>query len=272
MIAFAWTGPEALSFMAGEVKQPRRSIPLGLAISAPVTAAVYLLGTASVLVILRPGDVDASAGVVQAISNVADRLGWPIITPIAVLLVVVSCLGSVGAWLGAVARIPFVAGIDDDYLPAGFGRMHPRWHSPIVALVTQSLIAAIFILLSQGGTTVKGAYDVLVSTTVIGALLPFLFLFASAIKLARQPDANSDTIRIPGGTATVCSAGALGFLTTILSIVLALFPANDDPNKLLAVLKVLGLTALSGVAVFMVGGRRKAQRERMLRSLELPCI
>lgn len=258
VIAFAWTGPEAVSFMAGEVKHPRRAIPLGLAISAPVTAAVYLLGTASVLVILRPGDVDPSAGVVQAVGHVADRLGWPLLTPIAAVLVVVSCLGSVGAWLGAVARIPFVAGLDD-YLPKGFGRMHPRWHSPVVALVTQAAIAAAFILLSQGGTTVKGAYEVLVSTTVIGALLPFLFLFASAIKLTREPERLA-AIRVPGGKRTVACAAAVGFVTTGVSIGLALFPADDDPNKLLAVVKVVGLTGLmvgSGVAVFIAGGRRK---------------
>ncbi len=259
VIAFAWTGPEALSFMAGEVKNPRRAIPIGLAIAAPVTAAVYILGTASVLVILRPATVDTSAGVVQAIAHVAERIGWPLVTPIAAVLVVVSCLGSVGAWLGAVARIPFVAGIDH-YLPDGFGRMHPRWNAPVTALVTQSVIAAGFILLSQGGTTVKGAYDVLVSTTVIGVLVPFLLLFGSAIKLTREPE-SAGTIKLPGGRATVVACAVLGLLTTGVALVLSLFPADDDPNKVLAVVKVVGLTALmvgSGVIVYAVGNRRKS--------------
>jgi amino acid transporter len=259
VIAFAWTGPEALSFMAGEVKNPRRAIPLGLAIAAPVTAAVYVLGTAAVLAILRPSDVDTSAGVMQAIGNVAGRLGWPFLTPIAAVLVVVSCLGSVGAWLGAVARIPFVAGIDH-YLPKGFGHMHSRWHSPVVALVAQSTIAAAFIVLSQGGTTVKGAYDVLVSMTVVSVLLPFLFLFASAIKLTREPE-TVRAIRIPGGTRTVVAAAVVGLITTSVSLLLSLFPADDDPNKVLAVAKVVGLSALmvgSGVAVYVAGSRRKS--------------
>jgi amino acid transporter len=265
VIAFAWTGPEALSFMAGEVKNPRRAIPLGLAIAAPVTAAVYILGTASVLVILRSSDVDPSAGVVQAIEHVATRLGWPLLTPIAAIFVVASCLGSVGAWLGAVARIPFVAGIDH-YLPKSFGRMHPRWNSPVAALVTQALIAAGFIVLSQGGTTVKGAYDVLVSMTVIATMLPFLFLFASAIKLTREPDTIAP-IRIPGGRATIVAVSLLGFTTTAVSTVLAAFPADDDPNKVLAVVKVVGLTVLMvgcGVAVFVAGGRRSAAGARLV--------
>jgi amino acid transporter len=194
-----------------------------------------------------------------SIARAATRIGWPLLTPVGAVLVVVSCLGSVGAWLGAVARIPFVAGIDH-YLPRGFGRMHPRWHSPIVALVAQATIAAGFIVLGQGGTTVKGAYDVLVSMTVIGVLLPFLYLFASAIKLTREPE-TVKAIRIPGGPRTVVCAAVIGMATTAVSLVLALFPADDDPNKVLAVVKVVGLSGLvlgCGVAAYVAGSRRKS--------------
>ena len=174
----------------------------------------------------------------------AARVGWSALVPIAALLVALSCIGSTGAWLGAVARIPFVAGIDH-YLPPAFGRLHPRWGSPVVALITQAVIAAIFIFLGQGGTSVKGAYDVLVSSTVVITLVPFLFLFAAALKL-----------RAPWG---VSLAALVGLGTTLAAIIFAGFPADDDPNKPLAVVKVIGLTAamiLSGVAIYALGRRR----------------
>jgi amino acid transporter len=265
VIAFAWTGPEAASFMAGEIKNPRRSIPLGLIIAAPVIAAIYVLGTASVLTVLTPANTSALYGVMQAIGQAATRFGWAFLTPIAAVLVTVSCFGSVGAWLGAVARLPFVAGLDH-FLPASFGRMHPRWGSPVVALLTQAAIAAVFILLGQGGTSVKGAYDVLVSTTVVITLVPFAYVFAAAMKL--HGGEGEQAIRIPGGALTVRIAASIGLLTTIGSIVLAVFPADDEPNKTLAVAKVLGLTALmivSGVAVYVRGARR-ITRDAALRS------
>jgi amino acid transporter len=174
----------------------------------------------------------------------------------AAMLVTVSCFGSVGAWLGEVARLPFVAGLDR-FLPESFGRMHPRWGSPVVALLAQAAIAAVFILLGQGGTSVKGAYNVLVSTTVVITLVPFAYIFASAIKLHGTDDAQA--IRIPGGSVTVRIAASIGLLNKIVSIVLAVFPADDEPNKALAVVKVLGLTLLmivSGVAVYLRGARR----------------
>jgi amino acid transporter len=251
--------------MAGEIKNPRRSIALGLFIAAPVIAAIYILGTASVLAALTPANTNALYGVMQAIAQVAARFGWAFLTPLAAILVTVSCFGSVGAWLGAVARLPFVAGLDH-FLPPAFGRMHPRWGSPVVALLVQAAIAGIFILLGQGGTSVRGAYDVLVSTTVVITLVPFIYIFASAIKLHGPDDAQA--IRIPGGSWTVKIAASIGLLTTLCSIVLAVFPADDDPNKALAVFKVLGLTAImvvSGVAVYLRGARRLT-RDEALRS------
>jgi amino acid transporter len=238
VIAFAWTGPESMPFMGGEIKNPRRTIPLGLAIAAPAIAVIYIGGTVAVLAALLPHDVNPSSGVMQAIGHVATQLGW-------------------------VARIPFVAGIDR-YLPSAFGRMHPKWGSPVAALVTQSAIAAVFIFLGQGGTSVRGAYDVLVSSTVVITMVPFLFLFASALKL-RAERQTRDMVRIPGGKFTVSLAALVGLATTISAIVFAGFPADDDPNKALAVVKVIGLTALmllSGIAVYLAG-RRKALRAQM---------
>ncbi len=259
VIAFAWTGPEAISFMGGEVRNPRRNIPYGLALAAPAIAIIYVLGTAAVLAALPSHDVNPSSGVMQAIAAVAARVGWTVITPVAAILVAVSCLGSCGAWLGAVARIPFVAGIDH-YLPPVFGRMHPRYGSPVAALLTQAGIAAIFIFLGQGGSTVNGAYEILVSSTVLITMLPFLLLFASAIKLDAEP-APPGAVAIPGGRATIAVVAVIGFVTTLAAAVLALFPSNDDPNKALSVMKVLGLTALmvgAGIAIYFAGRRRQS--------------
>jgi glutamate:GABA antiporter len=261
VIAFAWTGPESLPFMGGEIKEPRRTIPWGLAMAAPAIAVIYILGTLSVLAALHPHDVNPSSGVMQAIGYAAARFQWAALTPVAALLVALSCIGSAGAWLGAVARIPFVAGLDH-YLPSGFGRLHPRWGSPVVALITQAGIAALFIFLGQGGTSVRGAYDVLVSSTVVITMVPFIFLFAAALKLRNTPR-TAGMVSIPGGGWTVAVAALVGLATTISAIVFAGFPADDDPNKTLAVVKVIGLTAamlLSGVALYAIGRRRALAR------------
>jgi len=46
-IAFAWTGPEAASFMGGEIRDPRRTVPRAFAIAAPMIAAIYISAPAA---------------------------------------------------------------------------------------------------------------------------------------------------------------------------------------------------------------------------------
>jgi glutamate:GABA antiporter len=259
-IAFAWTGPEAASFMGGEIEDSPRTVPRGLLLAAPMIALIYILGTGSILVALPSQDVSGLAGIMQAIQATADRVGVPGVAPVAAALIAITCLGSVGAWFEAVARIPFVAGIDR-YLPPSFGRLHPRWGSPHVALLTQAGITVLFVLMGQAGTSVRGAYQVLVSVTVIVTFVPFLLLFAAAIKL-RGAEAMPGALRLPGGQPAVALAGVVGLLTTFGGILLGLVPPSSETNKPLAVAKVLGATLLvmgGGALVYARGRARAAQ-------------
>jgi amino acid transporter len=262
-IAFAFVGPEAASLMGGEIRDPRRTVPRALALAAPLILLVYVGGTFSVLVAVPFQDINVMNGVMQAVDHVSGRLGLAWLTPLAAVLVVLTCLGSTSAYLGAVARIPFVAGIDH-LLPKAFGRLHPRYGSPANALITQAAIAMVFAVLGQAGTTVRGAYEVLVNMMVITTMLPFLGIFGAAIRLSRGAVAAGEA-RIPGGRITVRVFAVLGILTTILAIGLSLVPRADEPDKVLAASKVIGLTALllgGGCAVYWNGMRR---RLRLLR-------
>ena len=122
----------------------------------------------------------------------------------------------------------------------------------------QAAIAGLFVFLGQAGTSVRGAYEVLVSMAIIAYFIPFLFMFAAMIKLQREP-AGPDVMRVPGGRRVAVALAALGFLTTAVSIVLACVPADEEPNKTLAVVKVVGsslvLVAL-GAVVYLAGRRR----------------
>ncbi len=261
-IAFAYVGPESISCIAGEIKNPRRSIPLGLAIAAPLIGGIYILGTIAVLAAVKADSVNSQYGVVQAIESVASRAGWSLLTPVTAVLVAISCMGSVGAWLGSVARLPFVAGLDA-YLPRAFGKMHPKYGSPVVSLLTQFALAAIVIVLGQSGTNVHGAYDVLVSMTVLVTMVPFLFIFSAAIKV-RAPSVG---VSIPGGHFTVVAASIVGLITTIFAIVFSTIPAADEPNKPLAVVKIVGLTLVLLATGAIFYGVAAWRRRRALKTV-----
>jgi len=261
-IAFALTGLEAASFMGDEIKDPRRTLTRALFASAPIVVGIYVLGTLAVLVALPAGELGRLQGIMQGMAAAGDRLGIAAAAPVVAALITLTAMGSVGAWLGASARIPFVAGIDS-FLPRAFGRIHPRWRTPHIAILVQSAIAVVCVLIGQAGSTVRGAYDILVSMTVITYLLPFLFLFAAIIRLQRLP-AGPEVVRVPGGRPMACVLGGVGFLSTAVSIVLAVFPPADEPNPGRAIAKVVGSTlaiVAAGVLVYVFGRLRQRQQK-----------
>ncbi len=260
-IAFAVTGLEAASFMGEEIRDARRTIPRAIFTAAPIVILLYIMGTVSVQVAIPAAEATEMQGVMEATAAAGERLGLPGIAPIAAFIVALSALGSVGAWLGAAARLPFVAGIDR-FLPPSFGRVHSKWGTPHVALIVQSLIADLCVVLSQAGATVKGAYDLLVSMAVISYLIPYLFLFAAMIRVQREP-APAGAYRAPGGRTGAVLLASLGAASTLAALVLALFPADDEPDKPLAVAKILGLTLLlvgSGILLYWLESRRRNGR------------
>jgi amino acid transporter len=257
-IAFSLSGLESASMLGEEIEEPRRNIPRAILLAGVLITFLYILSTVALMVALPQSEILNLQGFMTAIQRAGARLGVEGVTAVAAALLVVGGLGQAGAWFAASGRLPFVAGLDH-FLPPSFGRLHPRYGSPYVSLVSQAVIAAVFIFLGQAGTTVKGAYDVLVSMAIIGYFLPYLFMFAAMIRLQREP-AGPEVMRVPGGTPVAIGLAALGLATTLVAIGLSLVPPDDEPNKPLAVLKVAGMSlllVLAGAAVFALGKRKQ---------------
>jgi glutamate:GABA antiporter len=260
VLTFAFGGSETASFMGEEIKNARRTIPLALLTAGVTVTICYILGTVCVLLALPSAEVNSLQGLVQAVSATSSRIGFPGILPLAAFLIALSNVGAAGAYLAAVARLPFVAGLDR-FLPPAFGALHPRWKTPWVALLTQFVLGVVFIFLGQAGTSVKGAYDVLVSMGVITYFIPYLYLFAAMVKLQSEP-AGPDVIRVPGGKPIAKLVAVVGFVTTALTIALSLIPQPDEPNKPLALFKVVGgcgALLLIGAWIYAAGKRRSAK-------------
>jgi len=250
VLVYAFAGCETASLMGDEIKNPPPPIPRALLIAGVTVSLAYILGTVGVLLALPSAEVGNLQGLMQAVSKTAQRVGMGNLIPLTAFLIALSNVGAASAYLAAVARLPFVAGIDR-FLPPAFGKLHPRWKTPWVALLAQYILGVVFIFLGQAGTSVKGAYDVMVSMGVLTYFIPYVYLFASMIKLQREP-VGPDVIRVPGGRPIAILVALVGLATTTVTIILSMIPQPDEPNKPLAVLKIVGGTAaLVGVGVWI---------------------
>ncbi len=262
-IFFAFVGVEAGSFMGDEIENPRRVIPLAIAAGGTIATIGYIGGTAALLIALPSDAVAGPDGIVTGLQVLTSRLGVEWLLPIASLLVAMNALAGASAFLSSTSRLPFVAGIDH-YLPPVFGSVHPRYRTPWVSIGVYGIAGIAVALLSQAGTTVRGAYDVLVSMTVLITFLPFVFIFAAMIRLQGEP-AGPEVRRVPGGKPVAIVLGILGLLSTLATIGLSAIPFGDEQDKNVALLKVVGGTFVmvaAGIGVYLVG-RYKGRQPRL---------
>jgi glutamate:GABA antiporter len=267
-IFYAFAGAECASCMGDEIREPRRTVPRGLLLAGIVVTLGYMLGTLAMLVVMPSDRISGLGGFMTVMAEMCRGLGVSWLTPIVALMVTIASLGAAGAYLSATARIPFVAGIDN-YLPAAFSRVHPRWNTPYVSVLVYGVTGMIFAFLGQAATNVKGAYDVLVSMSVISYFIPYVFLFASTLRLQRVP-AGPEVFKVPGGRPVAIALALIGMASTLITIGLSTIPADDEPNKPLAVFKTVGMTALLialGVGVYAMGRRRVLRKQEQAQLL-----
>ena len=124
------------------------------------------------------------------------------------------------------------------------------------------MISAAILVLSQINATVIGAYQFLVDMAVILYFIPFLYMYAAAIKLAYRPDRNAggQAVLVPGGKPGIWISGSLAFLITLGSMALAAIPPGGE-NAFLFEAKLIGCTVAfvgTGLLLYWRGARRKA--------------
>ena len=260
-IAFAFTGLELVSAMSGEIREPRKTLPRALFAAAVLIAGMYIIGTFSLLAVVPAQEIDPKSGVFHAITVGSSALQIGFVGVLAAMLVTVGNAGGVGSTVAGIARVPFVVGIDR-YLPKAFGKIHPKWRTPYVSILVQAALSALVLLLSQINETTRGAYQTVIDITIILYFIPFLYMFAAAIKLAGRPDrkSNEHAVLIPGGMAGVWIACALAFSVTLLSIVVSMLPPGDTADREIFLAKVVGTTLVTvavGLLLYWRGAREK---------------
>lgn len=267
-IAFAFTGLELVSAMSEEIRDPQRTLPRAILGSGVLIAFIYILGTLAVLSLIPAEHVDPKSGVFQAITHGSGLLRMALLGVIAALLVSVGNAGGVGTTVAGIARVPFVVGIDR-YLPAPFGKIHPRWKTPYVSILVQAGVSGLVLLLGQIKESPQGAYQGLTDVAVILYFIPFLYMYAAVIKLAGRKDRteNRQAVLIPGGKPGVWFAGGLAFIVTLASIILSLIPPGEVANKLIFEAKIVGASIIAiglGLVLYYRGAREKiGQRQEI---------
>jgi amino acid transporter len=240
-MTFAFAGLELAPTLGGEIRDPAATLRRGVLVSGLAIVAMYVLGTAAILVALPHETVSVTNGMPQAVQALVDRLGEGLgfLPMLIALLLTAGNLGGLSAWLAGSARLPFAAGVDQA-LPPAFARLHPRWQTPHVSLLLIGALATVFIVAGLAGSTVTSAYLLLTQATLILFFIPYLYIFAAYLRLRRARTA---------GTALT---GALGLLAVAFSIVLGFVSPSDEPHPTIYRVKItIGVVVFMGIGFWL---------------------
>jgi amino acid transporter len=173
-------------------------------------------------------------GLAQAGAAGALKLGAPVLAIAFAVLIGCALLGQLDTWIAGNTRLPYAIGLDD-YLPAPFKLIHPRWGTPYVSLAVQVVVATVFLLMAQLGETVRAAYQIMVDMMLIATFIPFLYIFAAGFRFASR------------------TAGISGVGVTLIAIALSVVPPPEAASVAIFETKVIGgsvLTIVLGLLVF----------------------
>lgn len=138
VLTFAFAGIEAALVPSGEIKDPSRTVPKAVFLAMGGITVLYLaLQTVSRGVL---GE-DLSRLTTAPLAEAAGRSMGSWARALLLLGASISMLGHAGGMLLAVSRVLFALA-RDGFLPAVVARVHPRWHTPYVAIVVQAALAA----------------------------------------------------------------------------------------------------------------------------------
>src|SRR5205085_2092826 len=217
-------GFEYVAILAGECREPARSINRSVVIAAPIIALMFILGTSSVLAFVRPDQVDLLGPIPQVLSLGFRAFGFVArIVSIVILALLGIRLAQASVSFTGNTRMPMVAGWDR-LLPNWFTRLHTKYRTPVNSIIFVGVITFVIGLISIIGVGQQEAYQLLQNASGILYALTYVVMFAIPLIGLRGIS--------PRPPLWVKIVSASGLLMTLLYVTLSVFPIINVESRL----------------------------------------
>ncbi len=144
VVMFAYSGWNAASYVAEEIRDPGRNVPRALALGTAAIVVLYLGLNFLYIYAVPIGEIgsDSSSEIAMV---AAERLLGPVASTLLGGLAVIVLSGSLSAMTVAGPRVYFAMARDGEFFPA-FARIHPRFHTPWVSICAQAAWSSLLVL------------------------------------------------------------------------------------------------------------------------------
>ena len=236
---WAYDGWNDLNMVSGEIKQPERTIPIALIAGVAVVAALYMLNNAAVQYVLPASQIAVAQRPSSDATAIAVGVWGASIVSIGMAL---SMLVGLNGTIMSGARIPYAVARDGYFFKA-MADVHPRFHTPSVALMVQLLLSIVLLLFG-------GNFRKLFSLTIFAEWL-FYMIAASTVFVLRWKEPNAPRPYKTWGYPVVPAVFVL-----VAAVLLYFTFTQNLRNSLYGCALIL-----SGIPVFVYFAWKRAQAE-----------
>jgi APA family basic amino acid/polyamine antiporter len=181
-VMFTYAGWNAASYVAEEIRDPGRNVPLALALGTTAVVVIYLLLNVLYLYVFPVGSLAAVKG--SILDVIADRLLGSRAGNVMGVVSIISLAASISAMTIAGPRVYYAMARDGVFLPAA-ARVHPRYRTPAISIVAQSIWSGLLVL--SGGASALGRYTGFAVVLFSGVAVMALFVLRSREPAAPRP-------------------------------------------------------------------------------------
>lgn len=171
---FAFLGLESATVPAGDVINPKRTIPLSTVLGICIAALLYVLGTISVFGLVPREQLVHS---VAPFSDAARTLWGPLGAKVISLAVILSAIGALNGWTLLMGQVPMAAARDGLFPPV-FGKLSDRG-VPAIGIAISAILATLLVL-SQVTQGFASFYTLVVGLSTMAAVVPYAFCALAA--------------------------------------------------------------------------------------------
>jgi amino acid transporter len=248
MTVGALSGFEYVAILAGETRSAARTIGRSVAISAPIIALMFILGTSSVLTFVGDQPINVIGPIPQTMRLAFGAASW--VAPIAISLLMLRAVASASLIFTGLTRLPMTAGWDD-LVPRWFSRLHPRRKTPVNSILFVAILVMALIFLSMLGVREQEASQLLAGASIALYAITYVVLFALPLLGSR---ALRSALPLWVKLASLC-----GLVSSLVALVVTVYPIVSVTSRLEYALKisaVVVLANLAGVVIYRAGRKR----------------
>jgi APA family basic amino acid/polyamine antiporter len=187
LLLYAFTGFEMAVIPGGEIRNPRRTVPIALAIGMGAVVTIYVL-IQIVCIGVLPGLGTSERPLADAAALYFGAAGAILMT----VGMVVSLAGNLNVLILSSSRIIFAMG-ERHEIPSVFASIHPRYGTPAVAILLTSIIML--------GLTLSGSFVYLITLSAVSRLATYFATCAALPALRRRLDVSPPALPVRGGLA-----------------------------------------------------------------------